>query len=199
MITRKQLETAYNYQEYKKLLEELLAQGKTTGHDQSEEKVGYAKVNIQRMHRVEKTVSVDKNLKLLLADISSEYIWLVITEGWCGDTAQIVPVLNAIASATPKIGLLFLLRDDNPEVMGQYLTNGARSIPKLICLKKDTLEEVFVWGPRPAPLQKLVMQMVKDNVPKDEKGLIVQKWYNADQAVTIQEELRKLISAHMRV
>lgn len=197
MITRKHLEPAYTYQEYKKLLEELLAQGKTTGHDQGEEKLSYAKLNIQRMLRVEKTVSIDQKTKDIVKQIKSGYIWLVITEGWCGDTAQIVPVLNAIATETTKIDFMLLLRDDNPEVMGQYLTNGARSIPKLICLKKDTLAEAFVWGPRPTPLQKLVMQMVKDKVPKEEKGLIVQKWYNADQAVTILEEIGELISAHM--
>jgi len=198
MITKSQLEKAYSFEDYKKLLEELLAQGKTTGHDQSEIMLSYAKLNIQRMQRVEKTVEINPKLREALGALKSDFIWVVITEGWCGDTAQTVPVFNAICRLSPRLELRLLLRDDNPEVMAQYLTNGARSIPKLVCFKKEGLLEKFVWGPRPAPLQELVMQMVKDNVPREEKGLIVQKWYNADQTVTVQEELRKLIIAHMK-
>lgn len=197
MIRPHHLRNASEYPAYRELLQKLLAEGKTTGHDQSETLLNYARVNFQRMTRVEKTVSLTPKLLHALSCVNQSYTWLVITEGWCGDTAQIIPVLNAICNATPNIRLMLLLRDDNPDVMEQYLTNGARSIPKLICLEKESLRELFTWGPRPAPLQALVMQMVKDSVPKDEKGLIVQKWYNADQGVTTQAEIAALVTRHM--
>ncbi len=197
MITEEQLKKAFDYQTYKQLLESLLAQGRTTGHDQSETMLSYAKLNIQRMQRVEKTMQVDVAVKETLQKVSKPFIWLVITEGWCGDTAQIVPVLHILAQLNPKIEFRLLLRDDNPEVMGQYLTNGARSIPKLICLEKNGLKEKFVWGPRPAELQKMVQELMKEKVPVEEKGLMVQKWYNNDQTRAIQEEIKKLAEEHL--
>jgi hypothetical protein len=197
MIRSEQIQRAYSYENYRKLLEELLLLEKTTGHDQSETMVGYTKLNVQRMSRIDKTLVLNEKTKETLRAVKGRFIWVVLTEGWCGDTAQSVPVLAAICRFNPNIELKLLLRDDNPEVMDQYLTNGARSIPKLICFEKKELKEMFTWGPRPAPLQALVMQMVKDLVPKDEKGLIVQKWYNADQTLTIQSEITQLVGRHM--
>ena len=197
MIKPHHLKRAYGYGEYKNLIEQLLAQGKTTGHDQSEQMIGYAKVNLQRMLRVEKNLTLPEDVRGTLALISRSSVWLVITEGWCGDSAQITPVLNAIARLSPRIDLRLLLRDDNPDVMEQYLTNGARSIPKLVCLEKESLREIFTWGPRPAELQQMVMQLVKDNVPKEEKGLIVQKWYNADGGRAIVSEIMALVKQHL--
>lgn len=197
MIKPHHLKQAYGYQDYKALLEQLLAQGKTTGHDQSEQMIGYAKVNLQRMQRVEKNLKLPDDVRQTIALVNRSVVWLVITEGWCGDTAQSVPVLNAIAKLSPRIDLRLLLRDDNPDVMEQYLTNGARSIPKLICLEKDSLREIFTWGPRPAELQQLVMQMVKEQVPRDEKSLIVQKWYNADEGKTIVKEILALVRQYL--
>jgi hypothetical protein len=198
MINEQQLRRALTYKQYRDLLSELLAQGKTTGHDQGEDKIEFAKVNIQRMVRLDKTVVLSTEMQQALQNLKSNYTWVVLTEGWCGDTAQNIPVLHHIEESCPRIRLRLMLRDDNPEVMDQYLTNGARSIPKLICLQDDTLAEKFTWGPRPAPLQEKVMELVKAKVSKDEKGLFTQQWYNADKTITLQNELIALIRAHLR-
>ncbi len=197
MITQELIDGAMTYEQYKKLLEDLLHQGKTTGPNQSEEYLNYAKINLQRMQRLEKTITLNTELSDALANIKSPYTWLIITEGWCGDASQNLPVLNLIGKACPNINLKLILRDEHPGLIDQYLTNGARAIPKLICLKKDlatgnTYTEVFVWGPRPAALQKIVMELKKENVPVAEKGLITQNWYNADKTQSLQEELLKL-------
>lgn len=197
MITQELIDGAMTYEQYKKLLEDLLQQGKTTGPNQSEEYLNYAKINLQRMHRLEKTITLNTELSDALANIKSPYTWLIITEGWCGDSSQNLPVLNLIGKACPSINLKLILRDEHPGLIDQYLTNGARAIPKLICLKKDpatgnTFTEVFVWGPRPAALQKIVMELKKENVPVAEKGLITQNWYNADKTQSLQQELLKL-------
>jgi hypothetical protein len=197
MITHAQLENALSWETYRELLEQLLKQGKTTGLNQSDEYIGYAKINLQRMQRLEKTVELTEELKATLKFVTRPFIWLVITEGWCGDTAQITPLLHAVEKECLNIDLKLLLRDDNPEVMDQYLTNGARSIPKLICFENATLKEVFTWGPRPAPLQEIVMDLKKQNATKEQKGEIVQKWYNNDKTHTIQKELQHLIVSHM--
>lgn len=194
-ITQQLLVTAYSYQTYRSLLENLMAQGKTTGNNQSEDYLNYARINLQRMGRLDKTVTLLPQLQQQLQVLSKKCIWLVITEGWCGDAAQNLPVMALIENECPHIELKLVLRDEHPTLMDNYLTNGSRSIPILICLEKETLKQLFVWGPRPAELQAIVMELVKNKTPKTEKGLITQKWYNEDKTLSLQGELLKLIQA----
>jgi hypothetical protein len=193
MITQQLLTKSMNYASYSQLLHTLMAEGKTTGHTQSAEYFDYAKINLQRMARLEKTTVLTAELMDALKAVTGNYVWLVITEGWCGDAAQNVPVFNAIEKICPAVELKIILRDDNIDVMDNYLTNGSRSIPKLIVLEKSSLKELFVWGPRPEVLQNMVIEMVKNNSSKQERGLAVQKWYNADKTETLQGELLHLI------
>lgn len=187
-----------NYAEYCNLLETLMANGKTTGHDQSESYINYAKLNLARMRRLNKTVILTEDIKNELQKITKKYIWLVITEGWCGDAAQNIPVFYYIEKENPNIELRLILRDENLELMDRYLTNGGRSIPKLICLEKDSTAstgyiEKFVWGPRPVAVQNLTQQLLQQNVTKDEKSLAIQHWYNNDKTLTLQNEFLQLI------
>ena len=193
MITQGLLNKAMSYADYKKLLEDLLAQGKTTGTNQSEEYINYAKINLQRMRRLEKTTVVSDDLKAALLSSSRPYTWLVITEGWCGDAAQNAPVFQLIEKEFKNITLKLILRDEHPDIMNLFLTNGSRSIPKLICLDETLLKPLFVWGPRPAVLQDIVMQMKKENRTHAEKGLITQNWYNTDKTKSLQLELLNLV------
>lgn len=200
MITPELIAQAMNYEAYKHLLEELVKQGKTTGPNQSEEFVNFGKINLQRMQRVEKTTVLIPELLAALAELKNEYVWLVLTEGWCGDASQNLPVLHLIALAGTKIELKLLLRDEHTDIMDAYLTNGARAIPKLICLKKNassdpvSFSEVFVWGPRPAALQEIVIKLKQEGVSLAEKGIITQNWYNNDKTMSLQKELLSLIS-----
>lgn len=193
MVTKDVLEKAMSYAQYRNLLEDLMAHGKTTGANQSEEYLAYAKINLQRMQRLDKTIALEQNLKTALANLSKSYILLVITEGWCGDAAQNLPVFHLLESESKNIEVKLILRDEHLDVMEHYLTNGARSIPKIICIAKNTFEETFVWGPRPAALQEIVMQLKHDNKTLAEKGLVTQNWYNADKTKSLQAELLKLV------
>ncbi len=193
MISLQQIDKALSYAAFYQLIEQLLKEGKTTGNNQSAEFVEYARVNYQRMARVYKTTVLSVPLLQALAALQKHHTFLVITEGWCGDSAQIVPVFERMCQHTDKLSLKFLLRDENPEVMDAYLTNGARSIPKLICLQSETLEEKFVWGPRPAALQAEVVKLLAAHVSKEEKGLFVQKWYNENKTAAIQKEMATLL------
>jgi len=192
MLFKEILGSAMSYQQYKNLLEDLLAHGKTTGQDQSAEYINYAKINLQRMRRLEKTIGLNEELRDGLSGISRHYTWLIITEGWCGDAAQNIPLFYCIEKEFKNIELKFILRDENPGIMDLYLTNGSRSIPKLICVD-DNLNELFVWGPRPEGLQEIIMLMKKENRPREEKGLVTQNWYNADKTRSLQLEILKLV------
>ncbi len=194
MITKNNIESAMSYEGYNSLISELLPMGKTTGEDQSEEYLKFSELNVSRMKRLNKTVSLSEDLLQNIEQINIDMIWIVVTEAWCGDAAQILPVINKIAMTTPKIELKILLRDDNPEVMNQFLTNGSKSIPKLIVLDKYSLEILNVWGPRPAAIQAVMTELknsgVSDHQIISEK---IQLAYTKDKTIAIQSELSSII------
>lgn len=184
------------YEVYRDLVDRLIAEGKTTGPNQSEAMLGYTKLNAQRMNRLDKKMKLDENLLQALETLNGEYIWLVITEGWCGDAAQILPIFQKIAESTDKISLQVILRDDHPELIDNFLTDGAKAIPKLISMDKGSKEVVATWGPRPAPAQQMLMEFkANPSLSYDEFSLSLQKWYNRDKGKTTQEELIQVLKA----
>lgn len=192
---REYIEKAMTFAEYEILIDGLLAEGKTTGTNQSEAMVNYGRLNRQRMHRLEKTVFLDEGVREAVRKVTRPMIWLIITEGWCGDAAQNIPAIEKIAAENDKIRTLYILRDENLDLMDSFLTNGARSIPKLAMLDADTLEVLGSWGARPAPAQTLFEEM-KTN--RTEKAVILeemQRWYNFDKTRSLQHEFAKLVQA----
>ena len=80
---------------------------------------------------------------------------MCLTEDWCGDAMLNNPVLLRIAEAA-NMEVRFVLRDQNLELMDQYLTNGtSRAIPIFIFIDQEG-NEVGVWGPRAPEIQALV-------------------------------------------
>lgn len=182
-----------SFAEYIKLIDDLLLDGKTTGPNQSEAMYNYGKLNRQRMHRLEKTAVINESLKEKMHKISRKQIWLILTEGWCGDAAQNIPIIEKIAEESPNVETRYVLRDENLELMDAYLTRNARSIPKLIVLDRETLEELGTWGPRPEGAMELFIELRERGV---EKPLIMenlQRWYNADKNHSIQMEFENLL------
>ncbi len=183
------------YQEFKALTEALVTQAKTTGDEQTEQKINFTKLNLQRMKRVEKQFVMQPELSELLAQNNQNWNWLVLVEAWCGDGAQLLPAIAAIADQTPGITLTVLLRDENPELMNTCLTNGSRSIPKLICEDAETGERLFTWGARPTAIQEQVKQFKAENPDAGHDELVqqVQLWYAKDRSQALQQDLLQLI------
>lgn len=188
-----QLDAGMDYETYRKLIDELLADNKTTGVDHSPSMLEYTRLNIQRMNRVHKTFTLQPELQATLDGLNHPYIMLTITEGWCGDASQIIPVLQEIAEATPQLTLSMVLRDKHPELMEKHLTNGSKSIPMVVVLDGISKDPLAVWGPRPAPAQNLVMEykLIKSH---DEWVKDLYLWYAKDRAVSIQQEWSDLLS-----
>jgi hypothetical protein len=190
------LQKAISYEAYTALIDELVIKGQTTGPDQSEAFVHYTALNQQRMHRWEKTIQLLPSVESAIRGITVPQTWLVLTEAWCGDAAHSIPVLHVLAVLNPLITLCFVFRDENPELMDRYLTNGvSRSIPKLIAMDTATREELFTWGPRPAPLQAIFMKMREDGMEYHLIKEELQRWYNKDKSLTIQQEMSALAAA----
>jgi hypothetical protein len=112
---------------------------------------------------------------------------LVIAEDWCGDASNTVPIISRLVDQVPELELRIVLRDQNPELMDQFLTNGSRSIPIVIVLDDD-FHEVGHWGPRPAVLQSWVMAN-RLTTPKAELYPQVRKWYARDHGETTLREV----------
>jgi len=180
------------YAEYIKLIDDLLLDGKTTGANQSEAMFNYGKLNRQRMRRLEKTVRLNDSLKEKAQAVNRKMIWLIITEGWCGDAAQNIPTIEKIASQSPNVETRYVLRDENLELMDKYLTYHARSIPKLIALDAETLEEIGTWGPRPQTAMDYFFEMKHQGLEKPQMMENMQRWYNRDKEQFLQAEFETL-------
>jgi len=187
------IEKSMTFAEYLKLIDELLLDGKTTGEIQSEMMFHYAKLNRQRMKRLEKTVKLNDSINEKARSVQQKMIWLILTEGWCGDAAQNISVIEKIAAESPNIETHYLLRDENLELMDKYLTFNARSIPKLICLNAETLEEIGNWGPRPKAAMDYFFEMKTQGLEKPQMMENMQRWYLQDDEHSIQNEFESLL------
>ncbi|MFK7003288.1 thioredoxin family protein [Flavobacterium covae] len=186
---------SYTYSEYRKSVADLLVQGKSSGNDQSEDHLYYSQLNQTRMNRLDKTLQIPEDILEKLKNIKNEYTWLVLAEGWCGDVAQIAPILYKISSVTDKINLRFVFRDANDPLMNCFLTNDARAIPKLIILDDKNQELKATWGPRPEGATNLIKNYkaqhgVVDQTAKKE----LQLWYLHDKGKSTMEELISIMT-----
>ncbi|MGV3604324.1 MAG: thioredoxin family protein [Dyadobacter fermentans] len=186
---------AYTYSGYMQLMEQVVLENRTTGPKQSEELSHYTKLNLARMQRLNKKVTVSDSLKEVIEQIDIPQTWYILTEAWCGDAAQNIPPIVAASLANPLITVKLLLRDENPDLMGAYLTNGGKSIPKLIAVDED-FNELFTWGPRPAGAQLLLREYKANPVkPYSEFAEDIQRWYIADKNESLHRELQELLEA----
>jgi len=112
---------------------------------------------------------------------------LVIAEDWCGDASSTVPILAKLAATVPGLELRIILRDQHPDVMDRYLTNGSRSIPIVIALDEE-FRELGHWGPRPRELQAWVMEN-RLKVSKAELYPQVRQWYARDRGESTLREV----------
>jgi hypothetical protein len=195
LFTNELLAQAMDYSGYMQLTEQLVAEGRTSGPNQSAPYVHYTKLNLQRMKRLNKTVEVPTQITTLWQQKAANWKWITITEPWCGDAAQCVPVIEKLALAVGGIETLYILRDEHLTVMDDYLTNGGRSIPKLICLDEKGAE-VFTWGPRPDVIQEVMNRLKADGVSEISAIVeAIQKAYNDDKQNGIYQEFEALLQA----
>lgn len=197
-MIKEYLDRSMSFSEYLGLIDSLLADGKTTGPNQSEAMTNYARLNRQRMSRIGKTLELEPEIVNEVAALLVDMTWLVITEGWCGDAAQNIPVIEKLAAANHGIETRYILRDENPELMDQFLTAGARSIPKLIGVDNVTDAVLGTWGPRPEAAQAYFREMKAAGVEKPLINENMQRWYLADRGRSLQFEIAELLSGWSR-
>lgn len=190
-ISESLLANALSFEDYlqltKDIVEEKVAR---TGLYQADNTFRYTRSNLERMNKVLNNIVLSQKLYNVLSDLKEEWVWVVISEPWCGDASWGTPALAVIASATDKIDFKVLLRDANPDIIKVYQTAGSDSIPKLVCIRKRDWQELGTWGPRPKVLHQQVL--AKKNSPDfdyKESVRAIHAWYDQDMTKTIQEEM----------
>ncbi|MBG42605.1 MAG: thioredoxin family protein [Aequorivita sp.] len=184
---------AMDYSEYNLLFQQLVEESRTTG-EQSQDKIDYTKLNFSRRKRLDKTAKISEESIEVFKNISKKQTWLVISEPWCGDAAQTLPYLNKIAQLSKNIDLKIVLRDENPELMDAFLTNGSRAIPVVIMLDED-FNVLQTWGPRSKAATKLVSDYKEHHGKIDDAFKeMLQVWYNNDKGVSIVNDISTLVA-----
>lgn len=195
-LIKNSLNKTISYTAYRNLIKNLLAEGKSTGMEQTEDRLTFSILNDKRMDRLDKTLDINASTKNSLSNLNKEFTFLVIAEGWCGDAAQILPIINKVSEASDKIDFKIVLRDENEDLMNQYLTNGSKSIPKVLILDQEN-NVLNSWGPRPAVASKMVVDYKAQNGSLDEEfKKNLQIWYNKDKGNNTQNELLSLLHAN---
>jgi hypothetical protein len=187
------IDSALTYQQYRDgIRAELDAQPANAG---AERLRPYLASNAALMDEYDESYRVLPELLEALA-LAPPTTWLVISEGWCGDAAYNVPLMHvAEKSASNRVKLRIILRDSNLELMDANLTDGGRSIPKLIVLSSG-LQPVGYWGPRPAELQLLMKDWKSEGLELKQLIPKVHGWYNDDKTQSLQQELTQMVKSY---
>ncbi|GAB5417780.1 MAG: thioredoxin family protein [Crocinitomicaceae bacterium] len=180
-----------NWNTYLGLFDDILEKRNTEAPYDKEAYMHYVQMNNARMHRWLKKNPIDEATIAKVKAIDTPQKWILITEPWCGDAAHTTPLFQLLAEMNPNITLEIVLRDSN-DMIDSYLTNGGKSIPKLV-VRDEHDNDLFSWGPRPVEAQKIVMDMKADNQPYEEVNKVIQAWYNKDKAVSTLNELGALL------
>lgn len=193
-IIESSLENSLSYLEYRDLISDLLAEGKSTGENQSESYFNYSKLGNARMKRLDKTFKLSEDAIKNIQNSQKNHTWIVLTEGWCGDAAHALPVMDKISKISKNVDLKIVLRDENEALMSQFLTNGSKSIPKLVAIDSVTKEVINTWGPRPSIATKKVNDYKAANGTLDaDFKEELQVWYNKNKGENIENDLLSLL------
>jgi hypothetical protein len=153
--------------------------------------VYYARYNIERHDRIRDTYRPSDRLIEAGEAVQTPQIWLMLTEDWCVDSSYALPAIAAAAQAA-NAELRIMRRDEHPDVMDAYLTNGTRSIPKLVAFDMNG-NELFQWGSRPEALVRQREEWVSDGRTKGEMSAAAAEWYESDNLASIDAELAELV------
>ena len=187
--------TGLTYAAYVDLMAEQAAAAPPADDAEAAEKIEYTKLNLHRSGRISRTWRPSEELAALAARLEPQ-LWMVLTEPWCGDSAQCLPCLAVLADGVSGVDLRLLLRDDNLNIMDQFLTDGKRSIPVLVSFDADG-NELARWGPRPAAAQEVVDVAKTEGLEKPDIMERLHLWYGRDRGKQLDAELCAVLRRHL--
>ena len=193
-LIKERLDKSLTFEQFIKKIENYLENTNPDNLNESDKHLyEFTKLNLQRMNRIQKTYSVSTEMKNALAKINKKQYWIIITEEWCGDSAQNTPIIAKIAEANPNIELRILERDDNLDIIDHYLTDGKRKIPKVILFDENG-NELFQWTERPKKASEFMTSLLNNGTPKEKAIEELQVWYNQNKGVELEKEFIELLN-----
>ncbi|MGY4386110.1 hypothetical protein ACVWYN_003160 [Pedobacter sp. UYP24] len=177
-----------NFEQYQDYFEEILGSPNAPAPYNNIDYLDYTKMNRARQHRWLKVGVVDPLLVKAVASIYKPQSWIVITEPWCGDASHTIPFIHKLSLLNPLITIDYQMRDSEPFLISQYLTNGGKAIPKFI-IRDEQGKDLVNWGPRPAKCQELYHKLKEDGADFNLLKTELQKWYNEDKGKSFQAEI----------
>ncbi len=157
----------------------------------------FTQLNLHRTGRLARTWQPSTELAAALAGIDQPQTWLVLTEPWCGDSAQCLPCLVKMAEVQPAITMQLVLRDSHLDLMDLYLTNGSRSIPRLVAFDAAGAE-IFQWGPRPAAAQDVFLAARNEGLEKPGIQEKLHLFYGRNRGAALDAEFVALLTGGER-
>jgi len=194
-----------DYPSYVEMVRELCFRRETTGRPEFRGKF-WVDLMIESLACIDnllQSTRLNENTLRALQKQEMPLTWLTVTEAWCIDSANSLPVIYKMSEANPNITMKVVLRDEPPEIIDNFLTRGSRSIPKIICLDTESLVVLGTWGPRPIDLQVKMMLRIKavnkslrkEDVKAENAATeiidILKEWYKEDQTESVQAEASK--------
>ena len=194
-IIAESLKNSLTYAQYRTEVADFAKHHDTSGLIQEANLIDYTMLNDKRMNRWDKTIKISESAQQKISTFEGHVTWLVLTESWCGDAAHIIPVLHKLAELSKGIDLKLVYRDKNNALMHLFLTDGAKSIPKLIMIDNVSGEVLHTFGPRPSEATKLVMDYkLKHGTLSPEFKETLQQWYNKDKGQQTIEDILALLN-----
>lgn len=181
----------FTYPEFIDYVNSLWKSGSVTGLTQSTDRLNATKINLQRMRRLSRAAQISKKLISEVENIEGKWKWTLIVEGWCGDAAQLGPYIYKVSELSESIDLEIILRDENPEIMDDYLVDGNRSIPILICTDDNSKKELGFWGSRPKSVVNWIesYKIQNPNCSPEEFKKDLHLFYTKDKGDAINKDL----------
>lgn len=181
-------ENGISYTEYLKEAGERLGNPRNR---QDSDYAEYYKLGIQRMNRMwEKYLPNSEQVEKFATKNFRGKI-LIISEAWCGDASQVIPV---VVKFFEQYEIRITYRDQTPSLIDDYLTGGSKSIPVVIFLDED-FNEIAHWGPRPKHGTELLEKHKAnpEEFPKEKFYVELQTYYAKNKGFDTIEELLELI------
>jgi len=118
--------------------------------------------NQDRFIATEEGVNFQEEELAYFANLKEPVNLLAIGEDWCGDVIANLPVVGKLAEKVDKVNLRVFLRDENLDIMDQYLKEGEfRSIPVFVFFDQ-AFNELGHWIERPVKMTEMATAMRKE-------------------------------------
>lgn len=137
-------------------------------HERFEQGISYAEYKNQMTRNRDRLEETERTLELapedieFFANLPQPLNVVAIAEDWCGDVIANLPIVGRLSETSGKLNLRVFLRDQNHDLIDQYLNQGQhRSIPVFAFFDQD-MRELGHWIERPAKMTAMQAQMVDD-------------------------------------